>query len=229
MSCNKIKIEILATDILEPFVTEIIEMPSDVVWCNGLKPQYPPAHLPLSDDNKLIIRQGAEYKEVNKSELGGGGGEQVIIYAGKLRIYKQYWTIANTTYGYSYVNINSLIGNQSAIDAINSSSNFGAFVRTQSKLVSIKLAYRSFQIDNTPMLITIGVKRYNDSGSLIYSEVLSAINFVAKNTSQYHTFDINSNVQLEEGDVIVMQAHVDDDEYDLDKNFLLFNLNIILK
>jgi len=40
----------------------------------GLNSEYPNATTPLSDTDKLIIRQGSEWKQVDKSEIGGGGG-----------------------------------------------------------------------------------------------------------------------------------------------------------
>ena len=69
--CGQVVIEILNADVLEPFVTETIEIPSGVVWCDGLKPSYQDATTPLSDTDKFLIRQGSNWKEVDKSELGG--------------------------------------------------------------------------------------------------------------------------------------------------------------
>jgi hypothetical protein len=46
------------------------------VCFGGLKSEYPPATLPLSDADKVIVRQGTEWKEADKSEFGGANPVQ---------------------------------------------------------------------------------------------------------------------------------------------------------
>jgi len=67
---SRLVIEILSDTALEPFVTDVIEIPSGIVWCSGLLSNYPQASTPLADDDKLIVRQGNDWKEVAKSEVG---------------------------------------------------------------------------------------------------------------------------------------------------------------
>ena len=70
MSCNKIVIEIIDGSFVEPFISEVIEIASGIVWCDALNNTYPDAQTPLSDTDKLLVQQGGEWKNVENKNIG---------------------------------------------------------------------------------------------------------------------------------------------------------------
>jgi len=80
---------------------EIVTDENGIPTFIGLRPQYPDANTPLADDDKFIVRQGNDWKEVNKSELGGGGADFLALtFTLKTKIDKNgYYTYPNYVYG----------------------------------------------------------------------------------------------------------------------------------
>ena len=73
----------------------------------GLKSQYPDANLPLSNTDKFLVRQGNDWKEINKSDVGGGKQLLKFEWSGSIYSQKDKKQFAVFNYGYprNYIRI----------------------------------------------------------------------------------------------------------------------------
>ena len=189
------------------------------VCFGGLKPQYPPATLPLSDDNKLIVRQGTEYKEVNKSELGGGGESQFfMIRGGSVNIAqgnRKYYKIRN--WGGSYLGIS---------EADFNNGNYRMYNIDVINIESLKLKelywYKNHTASRGADLEVIIV-----AGNKNMTQVLARILDFSNVDEGVNKFVVESDIELQIGDYIGLFLHSPNDDSGLD--VILGSVNVLLK
>ena len=202
--CGNVVIEILNADILEPLVTETIEIPGNIVLCDGLKPSYPTATTPLSDTDKFLVRQGSDWKEVDKSEVGGSGSiAQMFGYefsVGNFYMIAGYYMVSHQDNGVTST-VMSKINVSSDVDAISHTYTKGKVINKTGE--KIKTIYGYVRIGyGVNVRLIVGRKHYLDDGTL-QSEVILATALTLTNGTSWQ-IDVNSDVEFESGDEIVL-------------------------
>ena len=187
--CGNVVIEILNADILEPLVTETIEIPGNIVWCDGLKPSYPQATTPLSDTDKFLVRQGKDWNEVGKSELSGKR-QLILTFNFRLLLDKDgKFVISHTSYGV-YVQFSTVL-DKTLFEAIKDYRINGTVIPKNYYLKELNYQHRhcSADIDMTMTVVKSKIKNGDNAvADNLNAEIITQMEIV----SPYYT---KSNVK----------------------------------
>ena len=184
-----------------------------------LKSSYPDANTPLADDDKFIVRQGSEYKEVNKSDVAIK--QQFIYeYGGYWQWQKGRYCIPNSVYGVRSAGCSKII-KATPLDVISDPSVRGHIITKDAVKVKKLFMYLRYGYSKV-MEINIGKKSHSAGSSILIFQQ----NVIMKHNG-FWIFDINSDVEFNSGDEIILFMKPSDDGDD-DTGKLYNMLNTIL-
>jgi len=180
---------------------EIVTDENGIPTFIGLRPQYPDANTPLADDDKFLVRQGSDWKEVDKSELGGGEKQQYIYDFGGIWYGKKdtFTHGAKYTYGVrgslsNYVTVNN------ALEVLLAPTSKGYIITKDNIKVKSLSGYVLYGY-NEPYNFYIGRKHYNN-GDIEPEIIYEKENVLLPHNSRWF-YDINSNIEFKVGDEII--------------------------
>lgn len=166
-----------------------------------LKSSYPPATLPLSDTDKFLVRQGSNWKEVDKSEFGGGEKQQYIYDFGGYWILKKdkYTYPSKYTYGVraSFHEYSNAANDVELLSRVNVSG----WVIQENGLKIARMDGKLLYGYSAPVRFIIAKKRYI-TDTEFESEVVWDKNITLDHYKRWN-YEINSDVEFNIGDEII--------------------------
>ena len=201
-----------------------------------LKSQYPQATTPLSNTDKFLVRQGNDWNEVGKSELGGGGSDTVRFFITfRLKLDKtgnnytvEEWSSVGTLYEYyqSFLNITpAQLLTHPYIRGFKIDENY------KLKSVDFFAKHARGEIDATLTIIRkaliddIPVTTFLNDG-----EIITEIDFqFKKNYQVVKHFDINSNILTKANDVISLAWKKTDGTPDASNDIYVHNCGLLME
>ena len=167
------------------------------IQCNTLPSQLEPNAIYFVRDEQKIVQTDTAGVPVT---FDGHQPVQVMTWGGLFWVTAGDYMIANKDSGIRSASMSGISANDD-ITAINSGYNKGYIVASTGARLRRLSGYTRIGVGAELPLI-VGVKRYDTSGNLIYSEVLFKQNVTITNGAMW-SIDIDSTVSLQQGDQIV--------------------------
>ena len=177
-----------------------------------LKPSYPTATTPLSDTDKFLVRQGNDWNEVVKSELGGGGSDTIALtFTLKALINKDgNYTYPPYTYGISSNSWSNIYYDEITALMANGNVN-GIIIPTDYKLIGANYSHRISSKDfdfNVTIYKNRIVKGDTVNADAVILGVINSVGLASKKTVETIVIDNPVAFNADEQVIFVFNSNI---------------------